>query len=537
MADLPDSNTVSLSQADSYSMSRRNLLRSLGVGAALGVGATVGLTGCGGGTLTPTATERGTPKRGGTLRAGLSGGGSDDSCNPFTVATPVDNALCFQLYDQLVELDANARPVLQLADEIAPNANADEWTIRVKQGVTFHNGKTMTADDILYTFQQELNPKQPGNGASILASLNVQEMKKLDNFTVRLPFSQPFSSFVDAIAQEYLSVVPAGFNPMAPVGTGPFVLESFKPGQSAIFSRNSSYWQSGLPYFDGLVFSDFADETSQVNAIESGQVDAINLLTIGSVDALRSTGYPIVVSPSGGFNPFTMRADEPPFNDVRVRQAFSLIIDRKQMLDLVFGGYGTIGNDLYSIWDSVYDGAIPQRQQDIAKARFLLKQAGCEGLAVKLVTAPFAQGVVSSAEVFAQQAKAAGVTVTLDQLTVSNFYGPSYLSWGFAQDTWNYVPFFLQTALAFLPSSAFDEPHWHNATFSALYFDSQRTTDQAKQREYAFEMQRIFWEQCPYLIPNFAPIIDGHSAKLQGVVPSKVGNSFNNFDFKSMWFD
>jgi hypothetical protein len=106
----------------------------------------------------------------------------------------------------------------------------------------------------------------------------------------------------------------------------------------------------------------------------------------------------------------------------------------------------------------------------------------------------------------------------------------------FAMDTWNYLPFFAQTATAFIPSAGYNEPHFHNATFDNLYTEGQRTLDAAKRADIVHEMQQIFWDECPYIIPNFPPLIDALSKKVQGDVPSKTGNPFNNFDFKNMWF-
>jgi peptide/nickel transport system substrate-binding protein len=255
--------------------------------------------------------------------------------------------------------------------------------------------------------------------------------------------------------------------------------------------------------------------------------------------SVKGGGFSTIVSPGGGYNPFTMRVDQAPFDDKRVRQAMAWSVDRAEMMRLVFDGYGTLGNDLYSIWDRPsYDTAIPQREQDIDKAKFLLKQAGySSGLTVELVTAPFAQGVIESAEVLAQQARQAGITISIKQLTTTDFYGPGYLSYVFAMDTWNYLPFFPQSAIAFASGATYNETHFHDTTFSALYLEALRTVDTAKRADIAHEMQAIFWDACPYLIPNYPPLIDAFNPKLHGDVPSKTGNPFNNFNFKQMWFD
>jgi peptide/nickel transport system substrate-binding protein len=232
-----------------------------------------------------------------------------------------------------------------------------------------------------------------------------------------------------------------------------------------------------------------------------------------------------------------MRVDAAPFNDVRVAQAFRLIPDRPQLLDLVFGGYGLVANDLFSVWDPVYDSSIPQRTQDIDQAKFLLKQAGHEGMTIELVTADLAQGVISTAEVFAKQAAAAGVTVNLRQVSVTDFYGSNYLKWIFAQDYWYYDPYFPQVGLANLPTSGYNETHYENPQYLSLYAQALKTVDETKRKGIADEMQRLFFDTSGYIIPYFSPTIDGYSSKVGGVKESRLGVPFGFFNFKEMWLE
>ncbi len=444
--------------------------------------------------------------------------------------------MCLQVFDSLVAFDRNAVPQLSLAEEITPNSDATEWTIRLKSGVTFHDGKDLTADDLIYTFQQIQNPKLVTSGAPAFASIDSAHMSKLDNLTVRVPCSAPFATLIPTLAAYYYFLIPVGFNPKSPVGTGPFKYRSFTPAVEGVFERNNDYWQ-GAPYLDSLEMTFFADETSQVNALLGNNVDAVSLLSAGSVNAVKSGGGVLLVSDGGGWTPFTMNCNTPPFTDIRVRQAFKLMVDRQEMLEAVFEGKGIIGNDIFSIWDPVYDRGIPQRQQDISQAKFLLKQAGHENLSIALVTGPIAQGTVEMAEVFAQQAQGAGVHVSLQQETVTTFYGSNYLKWGFAQDFWYYNPYFFQVASSMTPTSAGNETHFSDPDYESLYAKALRTVDASAQADIAHEMQRIEWDSDGYIIPYFAPVIDAHGSRVQGTVTTKLALSFNNFNFTRIWLD
>ena len=457
--------------------------------------------------------------------------------NPVYAINNLDLAWANALYDPLIRFDRTGRPTLYLASEMTPNSNATEWTIRLRSGVTFHNGKALTAEDLIYSFQQILNPKKPGTGAPSLSTLEVGKMKKLDNLTARLSFTRPFSTLPALLAAYYYFVLPVGFDPKNPVGTGPYRYKSFAPGIQSTFVRNDHYWLDGLPYTDGLVLTDISDETAGVNALMAGDLDCFDISSAAIIGELQAQGVRVVISPGGGFIPFVMQVATPPFADVRVRQAFRLIVDREQMIRAVWDGHGTVGNDIFSIWDPMYDHAIPQRKQNIAEARSLLKSAGHKNLRVELVTAPIQPGALQQAEVFAQQASAAGVSVSLRQVTTTELFGPNYLKWPFTQDYWYYTPYFAEVAQSTLPKSPFWETHFESSHYNSLYNTAEATVNTAKQKAIAHEMQMIDYDQGGYIIPCFFPILDAHAARVGGVLPSRLGLPFNMFDYKSLWIE
>lgn len=524
-----------------YTFSRRDVLR-LGALGGTAIGAAALLSACGGsssGGTTPTATTSAaaaTPKRGGTLRLGVSGGGSLDSINPNLPGDAADYGRIPQIFEPLIGWDDNLNPIPYLAESMTSNKDATEWTIRLRPGVTFSNGKPLTADDVIFTFQTILNPKAPGYGASPIELVDVANIKKVDNLTVKVPCHSPFSTFKETLPVYDFSIFPVGWNPKKPIGTGPFILKSFSPGQQSVMVRNPNYWQNGLPYVDELVMIDFADETSQTQALASGQVDAINLLSAASTGAVTAAGKQLVISNGGGFSPWTMRVDQAPFNDVRVRQAMRLVLDRQELVNVVFGGHGLIGNDVFSYYDSVYDHSLPQRTQDIDQAKSLLKAAGHDGLTVELVVAPQAQGAISAAQVFKQQAAQAGVTINLRQISTTAFNN-EYTKWTFANSFWFYNPYFEEVGLATVKTGPFNETHFNNAQYNKLYSQGLASTDLSTRTDIAHQMQEIDYNTGGYIIPCFTPIIEGLSNNVHGDKPSKSGLSFNNWDLKSLWLD
>jgi peptide/nickel transport system substrate-binding protein len=516
-------------------MTRRQLMVRA---AALGLSTTaIGalLAACGG--TSAGAQPIAKPRRGGELRAGLSGGSSSDTLDPHQGLTYLDTARANQIYNPLLKLNAAAQAEMVLAEEISPHGSTAEWIIRLRSGVTFHDGKNLTADDVIFTFQRILNPKSPLTGATPLGPVDLNGLKKMDDRTVLVPMTSPYGSFLDQLSfWYYLYIVPVGFDPAKPNGTGPFKYQSFTPGQRSTFVRNPNYWKSGLPYLDTVTIIDFADNASLQNALLAGQVDAVGALEGAQLKTLSTNQHVrTVASHTGSITPFTMRVDQAPFNDEKVRQAFRLLVNRPQLISAALDNYAFAGADVSSPYDPDYDSGL-HRAQDIPQAKALLKAAGHENLTVELTTSAVATGTVQMSTVLAQQAKAAGVTINLKVVDPSTFFGPNYLSWTFSQDFYNYSPYLAQVAQSLLPTSPFNETHWHDDHYVALYSEANATLDATKRKQIEHEMQQIDFTKGGYIIPCFIDALDAYNSKLTGYAAAKVGQPLSLFDFEHFAF-
>jgi len=509
---------------------RRSLLR----GAAIGVAGAASASLLG---LRPSTSRADTPKRGGNLRVAILGGSSADTLDAHSEVSQPDSARVMTLYEGLVRLDTEGKLINVLAESMEANATATEWTIRLHKGVEFHNGKLLKAEDVAHTFKRIADPKAPMTGATTLKQLDLDGMKILDDLTLRVPMKAPYAAFREGISAVYFfGIVPIGYDPKAPVGTGPFKFQSFTAGQQSIFTRFDNYWQAGRPYLDQVTIIDsFANETAAFNALQGGQVDVFAYAPLTLVAQASGGGQikPLVSKP-GQWTPFTMRVDQAPFNDPNVRMAFRLLVDRQQMINLSLSGYGKVANDVFSPWDHCYDSALT-RGRDIDKAKFLLKKAGQENLSVELVTGDIAAGVLQAAQVFGQQAKAAGVTVKIRQVTSDIFYGEQYLKWTFAQDYWAYSPYLSQVAQGSLPTAPFNETHWNNERYNQLYEQAQATVDEAKRCELLHEMQKLDFEEGGYIIPSYNQSVDLLAANVQGFDSAATGIALGNFGFDKAW--
>jgi peptide/nickel transport system substrate-binding protein len=528
-------------------LTRRQVLHgALAGGAMLSAGSL--LAACGGsssGSSSAASSAKSSPastgslKAGGNLRIGATGGGAKDTIDAHLPTADPDIMRCWNLYEPLAVRPPSFGPLeMMVAESIeAEHGKTDSWVVKIRPGIEFHNGKTVTADDVVFSLNRILDPKNPKVGAASIGYVDIKNVKKISASQVRIPLKFANAGFLDDIGQYFNAIVPVGYDPAKPVGTGAFMYASFTPGQQSVFKKFPNYWQHGKPYADQLTIIDFTDDTARVNALLGGQVDAIDNLPTGQIAQVQgSSSLKVLISHTGQWQPFTMRIDQAPFSDVRVRQAMRLIVNRPQMVEQVLSGQGRVANDLYSPFDPAFNSALPQRHQDIEQAKSLLKTAGHAGLSVQLVTAPVFQGVVQAAQVFAQQASAAGVKVNLRKLDTGTFYGPNYLKWAFAQDFWATREYLPQVAQGSLPSSPFNETHWGAGKFSTLINQARAELDETKRIAILHQAQQLEYTQGGYIIPYFSNQIDAYSSKLGGFVEAKSGFPLGNYWFKNVGF-
>jgi peptide/nickel transport system substrate-binding protein len=534
-------------RSNAFELDRRKFLIAGGAGAAA-----LGLAACGGGSSsggsgastsspqsragTAAAGQDGTPKRGGTLRLGITGGSDTDTLDGQNMLNNPDFARCFALFEGLTGLDPQGKVYNRLAESIEPNKEGSTWTIKVRPNVVCHDGKKFGAKDVLYSLKRIKQKKYPG--AISFGPIDLNASRVRDDLTLEVKFSKPYVIFPEGLSLVQNVMVPEGFNPKNPIGTGPYKYKSFTPADSSTFVRHDDYWQSGKPYLDTLTVVDIKDETAQVNALQSGQVDAITYLSSTSVNAAKGAGANVMISKTGAWGPFMMSNKTAPFSDNRVRQAIRLSIDRPQMMQQLFNGEGTLGNDVWGVFDPAFDGQpLPQRAQDIEKAKSLLKAAGHSSLTVELFTSNFAPGMQQAAEVLATQAKAAGINIKVTFQDGTRYFATSYLKVPFTQDYWPMQPYLVASQQAVVTGAPYNGTFQSNEKYDALYEQAVQTLDDNKRFELMREMRQYDYDQGGYIIPYLFPNVDAVSAKVKGIKSSVTGVALNSFDWPNIWME
>jgi peptide/nickel transport system substrate-binding protein len=483
------------------------------------------------------------PKKGGHLRSAVTGGSTKGSLDAHTAY--IDAGMkCTQMYDQLMGWDAESKLMMRLAESYEVNPDATVYTVKLKSGLTFIDGSPVNADSVIYSFRRILDPKTNAYGRESLAGLKPSGLKKLDDLTVSMTLEETNPIFVESLAFYPNSIVPVGYtSPHSAkdcIGCGPFKITSYTPGQESHFVANPDYWGEG-PYVDELTIIEFSDATAKLNALLGGAADHLAQLQNSQVGTVKATpGVKALEAKGGGWDPFTMAIDLKPFDDVRVRQAFRLIVDRPQMIAQAMNGFSWVGNDMYAPYDPGYPKDLPQRVQDLEQAKSLLKQAGYDNDLQVVLNCSIATGPSDpdAAQVFAQQAKGAGVTVKVNKVDPNAFWNTgNYGSYPFSMTMWGTRNYLAQTKQAMFPSSPFYETHWKDAEWEKIVNEAFKTVDDNKRNELVNEAQRIEYERGSYILYQFGTLVDGYSDKLGGLVPDAFGsNGAINQHFNTVYF-
>jgi peptide/nickel transport system substrate-binding protein len=496
-------------------LTRRELVRRAGVMglSTSAVGALLAACGSGGaGSSSSTGHTRApAPVRGGSLKvsviapaAGIDPVMVNDSGGVMTVQ---------QVGEYLIATDANLHLIPLLARAWKTGATPDVWTFELRRGVRFNDGSEMTADDVVATFDRLTDKSVASAALSAFAGvLSNGQIERIDAYTVRFHLDRPVASFPYYVTQTVPQTVilPKGYVigsfAKQPIGTGPFLLESYNPQQAATLRRNRRYWRRDLPFLDRVSLDYYADTTSQSLALQNGSIDVMAETPYGGDQALFSDpSLKVTFVPSSGYRAIHMRTTVKPFSDQRVRQALALCLNRPQIVHALFGGHATLGDD-HGV-APIFPSSVPiaQRHQDYATAKRLLAAAGYpRGMALKLVSERYLE-IPQYVQIVQQMVKPIGVDISLDLMPQAAYYGSGH------NQPWLQVPFGcvdwagrgtvsqLLTP-AYTCNGIWNAAKWCDPRFGRLLNELDATLALDRQRAISADLERIQSTAVPAII-------------------------------------
>ena len=483
-------------------------------------------------------------KAGAAIKAGLIT--PTAAINPVTVADQGGLVMLAQTGEYLCLSDQTLtlRPVL--AESWSANSAADVWTFNIRQGVKFHDGSPLTADDVVYTYQLQTNPKNAANALSAFGGvLSPTGVVKVDDFTVAFHLEAPNGNFPYLTSSDNYNmiIIPNGYDPASWqssfIGTGPFVLSSYTPNVGATFARNEAYWGTkALPSQTQFTF--YATQAPEILALTGGTIDVVGQFAVSGAEALLSGGYNIIKLKSSAHRELSMRNDQAPFTDPRVRRAVALTLNRPQIVTALFKGYADIGND--SPFAPVFPStntSIPQRVQDLSEAKSLLAAAGLSsGFSTKLITEQFVE-IPEYAQIVVQEAAAVGIKIALTVESSAAYYGKatfgnsdwldatmSLVDYGHRSVPNVFLTAPLQTINATTGTGSWNAAHFNNPQYDSLVAQYIAAVDLSTQQSVAGQIETLLLEQTPIIYGYFYNYLSATTTGVSGVYPTAIGHIF-----------
>lgn len=497
----------SLTRDDS---SRRKFLKGT---AALG--ATTFLAG----SLSATSGWAATPKKGGTLKLALAGGSNADSMDTATTSDIVGIFNNFTTFNCLAELAPNREVIPELAESWEAKPGAREWVFNLREGIEFHDGKTLDAEDVVYSINRHRGDDSKSGAKGVVSG--IKDISILDKNQILVSLDSPNADLPYVFTDYHIAIVPKDFSDWAhPVGTGPYKMVKYDPGVRMRSERNPNYWKEGRAHVDAVEVTVVNDVAARASALRTGEVHAINQVEPKTADRLKEFAK-VQTASSGKFFALCMLMDHDPYTNAHVRNALKYSMDREAVANTVLSGFASLGND-HPIppSDPFFNEALPQRAYDPDKAKWHLGQAGLSSLSVDLSVAEagFA-GSVDTGVIFKERARAAGIDINLIRESSDGYWSNIWMVKPFCAAWWSGRPTAdLMLSVTLKSDAAWNETHFRREDFDKMLVEARALLDTEKRRELYWEMQRLVNEDGGYVIPVFPSVIDGYSAEVQGVV-------------------
>ena len=532
-------------------LSRRDFLRR---GALVGISLPVlgaVISACGSSTSSPSSPSSPGGGVGATIKVGITTPAA--AVNPVTVADQGGQDMLGQTGEYLTFSNQHLTLQPVLAESWSPNSTADVWTFKIRQGVKFHNGQPLTADDVVYTYKLSTNPKSaPAALSAFGGGLTPDGVVKVDDFTVAFHLAAPNGNFPYLTSSDNYNmiIIPNNYDPAkwesSFIGTGPFVMKSYTAKVGASFARNPQYWGTkALPAATEFTF--YQTQPPGILALTSGSIDVLGQFSVTGGEQLLTGGFTVTKLKSSAHRELSMRNDQAPFTDPRVRQAIALTLDRPAILAALFKGFADLGND--SPFAPVYPSTnrtVPQRAKDIAMAKSLLTAAGHpNGFTTELVTEDI-QEIPQFAQIVVEAAKSIGVTIKLNVEPQPKYYGKftfgnsdwldatmSLVDYGHRSVPNVFLTAPLQTIDAKKGTGNWNAAHFKNAQYDKLSNQYIATSDLHTQQQIAGQIQTLLLNETPIIYAYFYNYLSAWAKNVRGPYPTAIGHIFLNKATKS----
>ena len=464
------------------------------------------------------------PKKGGHVRCATHIAGPDDTLDPGMFGTATDYMRGRAHYNSLVQLDDNIVPQPELAEEFGSNANATEWTFKLRKDVEWHDGSKFSADDVLYTMSRHYGDDSTSVVKSLVAA--VTEWKKVGPYEVKAVLDTSYADLAAVLGEKQFKIIKDGttdFN--NPLGTGPYKLEDYKIGIRSKHVRNENYWREGAN-LDSMEVISITDPTARVNALMAGDVElatSINPQAIGQIE--DKDGVEIISTPSGAYMGICMLATKSPGNNPDFVAGMKLLMRRDKVVKKILKGHGTLGNDhpINIAYGVDHCSELAQREYDPEQGAYLIKKSGITGAEIQ--SAEVTSGVTDAVLMLQQECSKIGFDLQVKKMATDGFWGAVWQQTPMNVTAWNMRPTAtIMLDIAYHPEAPWSDTWWKDERMGVLIAKAKAETDPANRYELQCEMQQIVRDGSGVLIPAHRNYIDGKKSNIMGIPKSGLGD-------------
>jgi len=452
-----------------------------------------------------------------------------DSFDPARARSTEAVQCAYALYDALTYIRPDLTPEPLLAVSWQTTADRLAWSFELQRDVRFHNGALMTAADVAYTFNRILDPALESPIRLIFDF--IEQVEVVDEYAVRFVLSSPNADLPLLVGTPLTGIVPNNLSPAAlstqPVGVGAWRVAEMVHGQSIRFARNTDYWNQGYAMqFDTLEYRYFSSIAEQVEAVLANEIDLIPDVPPPSLGTFASNpSLTVQEVPSARFQAIVMRADIPPFDDPRVREALRLCMDREAIQQQVLAGRGVLASDQPIAPVHPFQAELAPRPYDPEQARQLLLQAGYpNGLQLSLITSPIAPGLVEMAQLFQTMALPAGIEIEVISVP-ADVYLTDYAGRAlFHAVAWGMRPSVDETLTSSYHSkSPTNYSHYVNPELDRIIEAGRSEPDAARRAEQYRAAQELIMREAAMIIPCFIPVLMAIHKSMEGFSSHPTG--------------
>jgi peptide/nickel transport system substrate-binding protein len=478
------------------------------------------------------------PRIGGRIRVSSVSSSIADTLDPAKGALSTDYARHYMIYSGLTQFDSRLDAKAGLAVSI-DSSDATLWTVKLRQGVEFHDGKPLAPADVVYSL---LRLKDPATASQVLAiASQFADVRATGPLEVQIRLAAPNVDLPVILADSHFLIVQHGTTDFRTgVGTGPYRCVDFNPGVRTLGRRNPNYWKPGKPYLEEIELVGINDEDSRVDAMLAGDVHLINGVNPRSIQRIRSSSSHLIhETPSGQYTDLIMRQDVGPTNSPEFVLAMKYLLDRDEILRAVFLGHAVLANDQPVPPSSrYYCPDIPQRKYDPDRARFLLRKAGLSSTSLALFASPAAERSVDIATLLQESAMHAGLDLHVNRVPPDGYWSNCWMKHPLTFGNINPRPTVdMLFSLFFRSDSHWNESGWRNARFDTLLLAARSERNGALRKEMYWEMQRLIHDGSGIGVPAFINFIDASDRRLKGYYPIPIGGLMGYNFAEYVWLD